>query len=208
MIIAQVPSYVPTNGLVGYWPFSGNANDISSNGNNGTVNGAILTTDRFGNSNSAYSFNGINNYVKVNNSNSINSENKTLSVWLKYNIEPTNLTNGAMSLISKWYQVTNCSSVNSDAFILNLGKSNNMTKIVAGTNVYSQSTLTANNGISLNNWIHVVFTHDISQGGKIYINGVFAGNINLTGSICFILMQCILVQTTIWEIYGDSLMDY
>ena len=55
---AQVPSYVPTNGLVGYWPFNGNANDESGNGNNGTVNGATLTSDRFGNANGAYSFNG------------------------------------------------------------------------------------------------------------------------------------------------------
>jgi hypothetical protein len=36
---AQVPSYVPTNGLQGWWPFSGNANDGSTNGYNGTVNG-------------------------------------------------------------------------------------------------------------------------------------------------------------------------
>ena len=54
----NVPSYVPTNGLVGYWGFNGNANDESGNGNNGTVNGATLTTDRNGNANSAYSFNG------------------------------------------------------------------------------------------------------------------------------------------------------
>ena len=45
----NLPSYVPTNGLVGYWPFNGNANDQSGNGNNGTVNGATLTADRFGN---------------------------------------------------------------------------------------------------------------------------------------------------------------
>ena len=63
MIFSQVPSYVPTNGLVGYWPFNGNANDVSGNGFNGTVNGALLTTDRFGSSNSAYNFNGINNYI-------------------------------------------------------------------------------------------------------------------------------------------------
>ena len=43
-------------GLVGYWPFCGNANDESGNGNNGTVTGAILTTDRFGNANSDYNF--------------------------------------------------------------------------------------------------------------------------------------------------------
>lgn len=56
--MAQVPSYVPTNGLVGYWPFNGNANDESGNGNNCTVNGAILTTDRFGDTDSAYEFDG------------------------------------------------------------------------------------------------------------------------------------------------------
>ena len=43
-----IPSYVPTNGLVGWWPFNGNANDESGNGNHGTVNGAALTSDRFG----------------------------------------------------------------------------------------------------------------------------------------------------------------
>ncbi len=58
-LLAQVPSYVPTNGLVGYWPFNGNANDESGNGNNGTVNGAVLTSDRFENANNAYFFDGL-----------------------------------------------------------------------------------------------------------------------------------------------------
>jgi hypothetical protein len=55
---SQIPNYVPQNGLVGWWPFNGNANDESGNGNNGTVNGATLTTDRFGNVNQAYGFDG------------------------------------------------------------------------------------------------------------------------------------------------------
>jgi hypothetical protein len=51
---AQVPSYVPTNGLVGYWPFNGNANDESGNNNNGTVNGIVpFISDRNGVSSSA-----------------------------------------------------------------------------------------------------------------------------------------------------------
>ena len=62
---AQVPSYVPTNGLVGWWPFNGNANDESGNGNNGTVNGANLTADRFGNVNKAYSFDGIDDFIDL-----------------------------------------------------------------------------------------------------------------------------------------------
>lgn len=83
-IIAQVPSYVPTNGLAGYWPFTGNANDVSGNGNNGTNNGATLTTDRFGNANSAYSFNGTSNYLNMNSSTSLNTANMnqlSISGW-------------------------------------------------------------------------------------------------------------------------------
>ena len=35
-------------GLVGYWPFDGNASDMSGNENHGIVNGAKLGADRFG----------------------------------------------------------------------------------------------------------------------------------------------------------------
>ncbi len=55
-----------TEGLIGYYPFNGNANDESGNGNNGTVNGAILVADKFGNENSAFEFDGINDYIQTN----------------------------------------------------------------------------------------------------------------------------------------------
>ena len=82
-VMAQVPSYVPSNGLVGWWPFNGNANDESGNGNNGTVNGATLTADRFCNFNSAYSFDGNLNHIKVISSNSSIeiSGDFTFSLW-------------------------------------------------------------------------------------------------------------------------------
>ena len=83
-LFAQVPSYVPTNGLVGYWPFNGNANDESGNGNNGTVNGATLTPDRFGNAMTAYNFNGTSSnqdYIIANNPIS-NQESFTISYWI------------------------------------------------------------------------------------------------------------------------------
>jgi hypothetical protein len=84
---AQVPSYVPTNGLVGYWPFNGNANDESGNGNNGTVNGATSATDRFNQNNKAFHFDGTTSHISVN-LNSIgngfpaNAE-ITSNVWVK-----------------------------------------------------------------------------------------------------------------------------
>ena len=65
-VMAQnIPSYVPKDGLVGFWPFNGNANDESGNGNHGTVNGATLTADRNGKVNSAYSFDGMSNYIRT-----------------------------------------------------------------------------------------------------------------------------------------------
>ena len=79
-----IPSYVPTNGLVGWWPFNGNANDESGNGNNGVVNGASLTGDRFNNPNKAYSFNGVNNKITVAHSSSLNvTSSMTFSIWFK-----------------------------------------------------------------------------------------------------------------------------
>ncbi|MFH1761578.1 MAG: LamG-like jellyroll fold domain-containing protein [bacterium] len=51
------------NNLIAYYPFNGNANDESGYGNHGTVNGATLTTDRLGIANSAYSFDGVDDYI-------------------------------------------------------------------------------------------------------------------------------------------------
>ncbi|MDB4488541.1 hypothetical protein N9017_00330 [Akkermansiaceae bacterium] len=58
------------DGLIAYYPFNGNANDESGNGNNGVVNGATLTSDRFDNTQSAYQFN--NNSIKISNISELN----------------------------------------------------------------------------------------------------------------------------------------
>jgi hypothetical protein len=43
--LAQVPNYVPTNGLIGWWSFNNNATDDSGNGNNLTNNGVTFDSD-------------------------------------------------------------------------------------------------------------------------------------------------------------------
>ncbi|RJP73796.1 MAG: glycosyl hydrolase family protein [Ignavibacteriales bacterium] len=79
-----ITSSIPTQGLVAYYPFDGNANDGSGNGNNGTVYGATTTTDRFGNSDKAYNFNGIDNYIQIPDNSVFHSLNQiTLSAWFK-----------------------------------------------------------------------------------------------------------------------------
>ena len=68
--------------LIAYYPFNGNANDESGNGNDGTVNGATLTTDRFGNPNSAYSFDGQNDYIRADDFD-FSRTNISVIVWLQ-----------------------------------------------------------------------------------------------------------------------------
>jgi hypothetical protein len=73
---------IPTAGLTAYYPFNGNANDMSMNGINGTIHGATLTNDRFGKSNSAYAFNGTSNYIDLGTSNPVTGDHFTLSAWI------------------------------------------------------------------------------------------------------------------------------
>ncbi len=69
-----------TDGLVAYYPFNGNALDASGNGNHGTVYGAVLTEDMNGNPENAYSFDGVEDYIAVNNSTSLNFGSGDFSV--------------------------------------------------------------------------------------------------------------------------------
>jgi len=78
----QTPTSL-TNGLLAYYPFNGNANDASGNGNDGMVSGATLTNDRFGIANSAYYFNGTNSWITMPQTLLLDgASNATISAWL------------------------------------------------------------------------------------------------------------------------------
>lgn len=59
------PAFSVGTGILAYYPFNGNAADVSGNQHHGVVYGATPTNDRFGIPNSAYSFNGVDNYIEV-----------------------------------------------------------------------------------------------------------------------------------------------
>ncbi len=165
LMAQNVPNYVPTNGLIGWWPFNGNANDESGNGNHGTVNGATLTADRNGKVNSAYSFNGINNYIFAKCNSDFVSSNLTISFWVKFNVISQSglqyLTYGS-STNSSWA----CSYSNSKPnFIKNQG---------CGTPIYT----THNFNFQTNNWYHVCYTITNSMV-SLYINGNIISTQNL-----------------------------
>jgi hypothetical protein len=153
---------VPINGLVAWYPFNGNANDESGNANNGTVNGATLTTDRFGSSNCAYSYNGINNYISTNIS-SINGNNITLSAWFTMSsIDNSVLRTMIGSRVGPevFTGIGYFPSVYGLYFHL-IGDTLNQTIVLNKTN-YSFTTST---------WYHVLGTSD-GKVSKLYLNGV------------------------------------
>ncbi|HMU43084.1 MAG TPA: T9SS type A sorting domain-containing protein, partial [Ignavibacteriaceae bacterium] len=75
-------------GLVAYYPFNGNANDESGNGNDGILNGPTPAEDRFGNINNSYSFDGINDYIDCGNGLSLQIMNDiTITAWIKSEVQ-------------------------------------------------------------------------------------------------------------------------
>ena len=165
--MAQVPSYVPTNGLVGWWPFNGNANDESGNANNGTVNGATLTSDRNGNANSAYSFDGVSNYIKCLHAGPTGNPTITASFWLKAN--PTLVaghiigygSNGGSGQNFRVYMCNGCFG----------GSCSDAISFDTYDNAYSVTTI--NNNI----WDFYTVVYDSTLGNntsivKIYKNGI------------------------------------
>jgi hypothetical protein len=157
-----------TNGLVGYWPFCGNANDLSGNGNNGTVNGATLTTDRFGAANSAYSFDGVNDYIEVQDNASLNNPNISVGLWLN--------TNSAI-FQQLLYKVSLNTAQNEEySMPINLGAPNKINLDLKNNSCTPGiGWMTFSSNAILNNWVHASFTHDGSTT-KFYLNGALVNS--------------------------------
>ena len=164
--VSIVPSIVPT-GLVAYYPFNGNTNDGSGNGNNGTNYGATLSTDRFGNSSSAYSFNGINNYIE------------TINTF-------TNLSGNNPKTIIAWFKLDH---INDEGPIVNIGQvattGSNPGFCLSTTNYYYSDTLLYGWGgdymnllgktsLELNKWYFACYTYDGSNA-RLYLNNKLEG---------------------------------
>ena len=164
----SVPSYVPTNGLVGWWGFNGNAQDGSGNGNHGTVNGAALTTDRHSNANSAFLFDGSNSWISIPHNSHFNFGNfKSISVWI-YKLGISNLSCCASEIISK----NRDSNLNSFTLRVHHGQGQPVT--------YNSFNLGGVSSLSIINdsqWYHLVITVENGEK-KIFVNGVLESTNN------------------------------
>ncbi|UCH14671.1 MAG: LamG domain-containing protein [Bacteroidales bacterium] len=83
LIIILEEESEPGAGPVAYYPFNGNAKDMSENNNDGIVYGATLVADRKERPNSAYYFDGINDHITIPSSPSLNPLNQlTIALWI------------------------------------------------------------------------------------------------------------------------------
>jgi hypothetical protein len=198
--LAQIPNYVPQNGLVCWWPFNGNANDESGNGNNGAVNGAALTTDRFGSSNKAYYFSGANCATRIDanvNTTSIQS-GLTISLWI--------LVSGSGCLsprILEFYPGFDGPGISQWSV------DNNLTSIGMG----SMTSTNFNCGYSMqpegyNTWFHLVYTND-GISGKFYKNGILISSVVSSGNpILASSLSLGRMNHPLWDAFTGKLDDF
>lgn len=168
MFSIKTIAQIPTSGLIGYWPFSGNANDSSGSGNHGTVHGATLTTDRFGNLNSAYHFNGVNDYISCgyNNMPSGNSP-RTISFWILSDTYPINNSFNAHQGVSY-----GTPSTNSDNELYFWRNASNVDYLrYSGYNNDFDWVVSYNT----NQWYNIVATYD-GNDAKVYLDNVLLGS--------------------------------
>ena len=172
---------IPTNGLMGYWPFNGNANDESGNGNNGVVNGATLTNDRFGNSGKAYSFDGVNDYIETPHSSTLLfSQNEvSISTWISVSNWPT-LNQTEDYFLSKQSSLGS-NQVGFHSYIFS-GTTSSPVKAI--TNRYRNGLSSAwgavsiiNNNLGSGVWYNIIYTH-YNDYDKIYIDGILVDSQN------------------------------
>ena len=156
---SQIPSYVPTSGLAGWYSFTGNANDLSGNNNNGVDTGATLTLDRFGNYNCAYSFNGVSSFISMSNTTSLNITGSiSLSCWVA---PKAPIGGGYGRIIDKGVGNT------STGYVIDINSNGNVRFIGGNQNLYSRASL------DTTAWNNVVVIYNYTLDSCVfYINGI------------------------------------
>lgn len=165
--------------LIAYYSFKGNALDQSGNGNHGRVLGSPqLTTDRYNNSNSAYSFStanagfgSLNQEINIPFNPTFNTKFITVAAWVypltygwagntpDYSVIISRFQDGYSNPNGQVWTLT-CQTTKIESYILNASSANNQTNTLVASPT----------PIPLNKWSHVAITYD-GNTLKLYING-------------------------------------
>ncbi len=153
--------------LQAYYPFKGNAIDESLFGNHGTVHGATLTVDRLGNSGYAYHFNGIDNYIVLDNTIGERVEKEyTIAMWVK--VDPVQQEEDWVKIFSVPSSPTGWTDpyYNIATTLYNSG-------LALDAYHFSYVNGPVKTNIPTDSWEFVVFTFN-NGAANIYLNGVLA----------------------------------
>jgi len=171
IITTSMSAQVITNGLVGYWPLDGNANDTSGNGIHGTVYGAIPTSDQAGNFDSAYSFDGANDYIQIPANALLNMTNNfTISAWIKLS---SNATTTGMGIV-KWGE-----NIPGGRRCIMIWGGSTATNKVYWSGAYAAANV-AGPDIVDDTWYHVTVTVNQSNLASVYVNGTLQNSGTVT----------------------------
>jgi sulfatase modifying factor 1 len=164
-------------GLIAYYPFNGNANDESGNGNHGEVQGAIFAPDRLATPEKSIAFNNKGQAVVVranNDLNSIPSDTHSICFWIRPSIDAIDKSRFAY-LINRvkpgniqWNYLWECSP----------DKSKPTGWVRASTNsVHVPGNQPTDFSVGFDRWNHVVFSTDASST-RVFIAGKIRGSYN------------------------------
>lgn len=161
-------------GLLAYYPFNGNANDESGNGNHGTaMNGAFFTTDFLGRPNKAAGFDGNNDYIIVQDNGKLNTNEISVSMMVYFNtinrnhtyVNRVNFTNASASI---WGVGETYSGSHSFDFAVSPNNGDCNTPYVAN----NENLVSVTEVMHPGQWYHVLVTFGNGEQ-KLYVNGIF-----------------------------------
>lgn len=157
-LFAQVPPYVPTNGLLAWYGFNSSPNDDSGNNNHAVNNGATYYNDRFGNVGAAGYFNGTNAHMVVQTPSFTFSDTGdfTYSFWINKEVQPA----AGIVLMT---------GVNTSGVFITIFQGGSQSTY--GTNKQQSAWAYINCPHTLNVWDHYVCTYN-SSAMNLYKNGV------------------------------------
>ncbi len=165
LLMSQIVCADLSTGLIAHYTFDGNADDQSGHANDGVIYGATLTTDRFGNPDSAYSFDGVNDYIRVPDHPQLDGMSAlTLSVWFKINDRDREA-----EVLNKY--VHNTGSRFDDAYVIGIDHGGQIAFQYATPTDYAIEITSA--AIDVDSWHHIAGVY-IGAEGRVYIDGLLA----------------------------------
>jgi uncharacterized delta-60 repeat protein len=166
--LLSVPTLLPAcsaapSGIISWWPGAGHAQDIVGHFDGALLSGATFGAGMVG---QAFSLDGLDDAIVVNDNAALNPTSITVETWVK----PTSLPAGALAdVVTKWgFDAT------IDSYFLGLVNSGGVVRVVGGIGDGATGDSGFSGGsVTLHAWNHIAMTYDAASGlNRLYLNGV------------------------------------